>query len=82
MKKTFISAAALLAFAAAAHADELSDIQSQARQLRDQNAAMTRRLADLEKRQKALETPEDIGLDHQSGGRDGRRPALQGSGQG
>jgi predicted porin len=56
VKRTFISAAAILAFAASAHADELSDIQAQARQLREQNAAMTRRLADLEKRQKALET--------------------------
>ena len=56
MKKTFISAAAILAFAATAHADELSDIQAQAKQLREQNAAMTKRLADLEKRQKALET--------------------------
>jgi predicted porin len=44
-----------LAFAAAAHADELSDIQAQATQLREQNQAMTKRLADLEKRQKALE---------------------------
>ena len=43
-----------MAFAAtAAHADELSDIQLQQKQLREQ---MTRRLADLEKRQKALET--------------------------
>jgi predicted porin len=57
VKRTFISAAAVLAFAAtAAHADELGDIQAQAKQLREQNAAMTRRLADLEKRQKALET--------------------------
>ncbi len=56
MKRTFISAAAILAFAASAHADELSDIQVQAKQLREQNAAMTKRLADLEKRQKALET--------------------------
>ena len=55
MKKTFISAAAILAFAATAHADELSDIQAQAKQIREQNAAMTKRLADLEKRQKALE---------------------------
>jgi predicted porin len=55
MKKTFISAAAVLAFAATAHADELSDIQSQAKQLREQNQAMTRRLADIEKRQKSLE---------------------------
>ena len=52
MKKTFISAAAILAFAASAHADELSDIQAQQKQLREQ---MTKRLADLEKRQKALE---------------------------
>jgi predicted porin len=53
MKKTFISALAVLAFASAAHADELSDVKAQARQLREQ---MTKRLADLEKRQKALET--------------------------
>jgi predicted porin len=53
VKKTFISAAAILAFAAtAAHADELSDVQVQAKQLREQ---MTKRIADLEKRQKALE---------------------------
>jgi predicted porin len=53
MKKTFISAAAVLAFATTmAHADELSDIQAQQKQLREQ---MSRRLADLEKRQKALE---------------------------
>ena len=45
-----------MAFAAAGHADELSDIQAQAKQLREQNQAMTKRLADLEKRQKALET--------------------------
>jgi predicted porin len=56
VKKTFISAAAILAFAAtAAHADELTDIQAQAKQLREQNSAMTKRLADIEKRQKALE---------------------------
>ena len=55
MKKTFISAAAVLAFAATAHADELSDIQAQAKQLREQNQAMTKRLAALEQRQKALE---------------------------
>jgi predicted porin len=41
-----------LAFAATAHADELSDIKAQSKQLREQ---MTKRLADLEKRQKALE---------------------------
>src|SRR5262249_37665948 len=57
VKTTFISAAAILAFAAtAAHADELTDIQAQAKQLREQNAAMTKRLAEIEKRQKALES--------------------------
>ncbi len=55
VKRTFISAVAVLAFAATAHADELTDIQAQAKQLREQNQAMTKRLADLEKRQKALE---------------------------
>ena len=55
MKKTFISAAAILAFAATAHADELSDIQAQAKQMREQNAQMAKRLADIEKRQKSLE---------------------------
>ncbi len=55
MKRTFISAAAILAFAATAHADELSDIQAQAKQIREQNATMAKRLADLEKRQKSLE---------------------------
>src|SRR3984957_131077 len=57
MKKTFISAAAVLAFAATAHADELSDVQAQAKQLREQ---MSRRLADLEKRQKALEAQRPV----------------------
>jgi len=52
VKKTFIAAAAILAFAASAHADELADVQAQAKQLREQ---MTKRIADLEKRQKALE---------------------------
>ena len=60
VKKTFISAAAILAFAATAHADELSDIQAQAKQLREQNQAMQKRLADLEKRQKALETQKPV----------------------
>jgi predicted porin len=56
MRRTFISAAAVLGLATAVHADELSDIQAQAKQLREQNQAMTKRLADLEKRQRALET--------------------------
>src|SRR6202047_1282962 len=55
VKRTFISVATVLAFATAAHADELSEIQAQAKQLREQNQAMTKRLADLEKRQRALE---------------------------
>jgi predicted porin len=59
VKRTFISAAAILAFAATAHADEISDIQAQAKQLREQ---MTRRLADLEKRQKALEAAKPIAI--------------------
>jgi predicted porin len=56
VKRIFISTMAILAFAAAARADELSDIQAQARQLRDQNAAIAKRLAEIEKRQKAIET--------------------------
>jgi predicted porin len=44
-----------LAFTAAGHADELSDIQAQAKQLQQQNQALAKRLADLEKRQKAIE---------------------------
>src|SRR6201999_3200222 len=56
---TFISAAAILAFTIASHADELSDVQAQAKQLREQ---MTRRLADLEKRQKALEAQQKTAL--------------------
>src|SRR6201984_3581865 len=55
VKRTFIAAAAILALTAAGHADELSDIQAQAKQLREQNLAMQQRLAALEHRQKALE---------------------------
>lgn len=54
MKRTVLSAAAILAFAAAAHADELTDIRAQTRQLREQNQAVLKRLSDIEKRQKAL----------------------------
>jgi predicted porin len=50
-----MSVVAVFAFAVAGHADELSDIRAQAKQLRDQNRALTERLADLEKRQRALE---------------------------
>jgi predicted porin len=56
VKRTFISAAAILAFAATAHADELTDIQAQAKQLREQNQALMKRLSDIEKRQTSLET--------------------------
>src|SRR3974390_607932 len=62
VKRTFIAAAAILAFTAAGHADELSDIQAQAKQLRDQNQAMQKRLADLEKRQKALEAQKPVAV--------------------
>jgi predicted porin len=55
MRKTFISAATVLAFSVAGHADELSDVQTQANRLRDQNQALTKRVADLEKRQQKLE---------------------------
>jgi predicted porin len=55
VKTTFISAAAVVAFATAGHASELSDIQAQAKQLREQNQALTKRIADLEKRQRKLE---------------------------
>ena len=60
MKKTLISATAFFAFTATGHADELNDIQAQAKQLREQNTAMTKRLADLEKRQKALEASKPV----------------------
>lgn len=53
MKTTFIPVAAILAFAATAHADELADIKAQEKLLREQ---MTKRLSDLEKRQRLLET--------------------------
>jgi predicted porin len=53
VRKTLLSAAAVLAFTAAGHADELSD--SQTKQLIEQNQALTKRLADLEKRQQKLE---------------------------
>jgi predicted porin len=55
VKKILLSSVALFAFAAAGHADELSDIQAQSKQLREQNQALTKRLADLEKRQQKLE---------------------------
>jgi predicted porin len=55
VKTILLSSVAALAFAAVGHADELSDIQAQSKQLREQNQALTKRLADLEKRQQKLE---------------------------
>jgi predicted porin len=55
MKRTVLSAAAVCAFATVSHAGELSDIEAQAKQLREQNQALTKRIADLEKRQRKLE---------------------------
>jgi predicted porin len=56
VKRICISAAAIFAVATASHADELSDIQAQSKQLREQNQALTRRIADIERRQRKLET--------------------------
>jgi predicted porin len=55
VKKTLISAATICAFATGAHAGELADIQTQAKLLREQNQALTKRIADIEKRQRKLE---------------------------
>jgi hypothetical protein len=55
VKKGLISAAAVFGIATAAHAGELSDIQEQSRQLREQNQALTKRTGDLERRQRKLE---------------------------
>jgi predicted porin len=55
VKRTILSAAAVFAVATAAHADELADIQAQSKELREQNQALTKRIADLEKRQRKLE---------------------------
>jgi predicted porin len=46
---------AVFAFVAVGHADELSDIRAQSKLLRDQNQALAKRLADIEKRQQKLE---------------------------
>jgi predicted porin len=55
VKRIIISAAAVFTVATTAHAGELSDIQEQSRQLREQNQTLTKRIADLEKRQRKLE---------------------------
>jgi predicted porin len=52
VKKILLCTAAVVAFATVGHADELTDIQVQSKQLREQ---MSKRLADLERRQKLLE---------------------------
>ena len=58
MKKTLISAVTVCAVATGAHASELADIQTEARLLREQNQMLTKRLADLERRQRKLEAQE------------------------
>jgi predicted porin len=55
VKRTILSAAAVFAVVTVAHADELADIQAQSKELREQNQALTKRIADLEKRQRKLE---------------------------
>ena len=64
MKKILLSSVAVFAFAAVGHADELSDIQAQSKQLREQNQALTKRLADLEKRQQKLEQQPQVAVPH------------------
>ncbi len=58
MKKTLISAATVCAIATGAHASELADIQTEAKLLREQNQMLTKRLANLERRQRKLEAQE------------------------
>jgi len=55
VKRIILSAAAVFTVATAAHAGELSDIQEQSKQLREQNQALTKRIADLERRQRKFE---------------------------
>jgi predicted porin len=55
VKRIILSAAAVFTVASAAHAGELSDIQAQSKELREQNQALTNRIADLERRQRKLE---------------------------
>jgi phage shock protein A len=62
VKRILISAAAAFAVATTGHADELSDIQAQSKQLREQNQALTKRLADLERRQRKLETQPAVAI--------------------
>ena len=55
MKRIVLSAATVFTVATVAHAGELSDIQAQSKELREQNQALTKRIADLERRQRKLE---------------------------
>ena len=55
VNRIILSAAAVFTVATAAHAGELADIQAQSKELREQNQALTKRIADLEKRQRKLE---------------------------
>ena len=55
-KKVLMSAAAVFSIAAAAHADELSDIKTQSEQIREQNQTLTKQVVELEKRLHKLET--------------------------
>src|SRR3984893_11349094 len=55
VKRIILSAAAVFTVATVAHAGELSDIQAQSKELREQNQALTKRIADLERRQRKLE---------------------------
>jgi predicted porin len=55
VKRIILSAAAIFTVATVAHAGELSDIQEQSKLLREQNQALTKRIADLERRQRKLE---------------------------
>jgi predicted porin len=55
VKKTILFAAAAFNVATVAHADELSNLQEESRQLRAQNETLTKRIADIERRQRRLE---------------------------
>jgi predicted porin len=55
VKRTILSAAAAFTVATAAHAGEVSDIQARSKELREQSQALTKRIADLERRQRKLE---------------------------
>jgi hypothetical protein len=55
VKRTILCAAAVFTAATTAHADELTDIQAQSSALRAQNQALSKRIEDLERRQRRLE---------------------------